>query len=218
MPETVSACPLGDLHVHTRFSCDSQATMAAICQQAIELGLRQVAFTEHVDYVPADVGYRFFQPAAFLDEVGHCRERFAGQLTILAGVEIGEPHRFQAEARPLLDDQAFDLVIGSLHWVGDELVFDRGYFERRTMDQACQDYFRELERMCRAGGFDVLGHLDVVKRAGFGIWGRYDVDRYRPLITPILKVLVGNGIALEINTSTLRRPCWPGTAPWGVSW
>jgi len=197
---------LCDLHVHTNFSCDSQAAMEMMCRQAIALGLRQVAFTEHVEYVPEDIGYGFFRPAAYLDEIARCRELFGDQLTILAGVEIGEFHRFRPQAETLLAPHDFDLVIGSLHWVGEELVFEPPFFERREMDCAYRDYFTELERMCRAGGFDVLGHLDVVKRYGFDHYGHYDATCYESAIRPILEAIIQNGIALEINTSTLRRP------------
>ena len=59
----------------------------------------------------------------------------------------------------------FDYALGSLHWVGDEVVFDPKYFERPA-DEAYGLFFEELERMTRVGGFDVLSHFDVVVRVG----------------------------------------------------
>jgi len=177
-----------------------------MCQQAIDLGLEQIAFTEHVDFMPLDMGYGFFQPEAYFGEIGRCRELFGEHLAILAAAEVGEFHRYRPEIDKLLASCDFDLVMGSLHWVGDQIVFEELYFARRPGEQAYRDYFVELERMCRAGGFDVLGHLDIVKRYGFELNGGYDVTKYEDAIRPVLEALVRNNIALEINASTLHRP------------
>jgi histidinol-phosphatase (PHP family) len=195
-----------DLHTHTRFSVDSSASLEAMCRRAIHLGLHQIAFTEHVDYVPADIGYGFFRPVAFLAEIARCRKLFEDRLTILAGVEIGELDRFRAQADALLGAYSFDLVIGSLHWVDDDLVFESSYFRGRSEESAFRGYFAAVERMCRRGGFDVLGHLDVVKRYGYDVYGRADLSPFEADIRPILEAIIQHGIALEINTSTLRRP------------
>jgi histidinol-phosphatase (PHP family) len=195
-----------DLHTHTRFSADSSASMEAMCRRAIELGLRQIAFTEHVDYVPADIGYGFFRPAAFLAEIARCRKLFGDRVTILAGVEVGELNRFRPQADELLASYPFDLVIGSLHWVDDDLVFESSYFWGRSEERAFREYFAAVEAMCRGGGFDVLGHLDVVKRYGYDIYGRADLSPFENDIRPILEAIIHHGIALEINTSTCRRP------------
>ena len=178
--------------------------MEAMCRQAVSLGLRQIAFTDHVDYVPADIGYGFFQPQAYVDQIERCRELYGDQLAILSGVEIGECHRFQPEAGALLSAHSFDLVIGSLHWVNDEYLGESQYYQRRSAREGWGTYFAELERMARAGGFDVLGHLDIVRRYGGESFGRSDMARYEDAIRPILDALIQNGIALEINTSSLR--------------
>lgn len=195
-----------DLHTHTRFSADGSASLETMCRRAIDLGLRQVAFTEHVDYVPADIGYGFFRPAAFLDEVARCRKLFGDRLTLLAGVEIGEVDRFRPQVDELLAAYPFDLVIGSLHWVEDDLVFEPSYFHGRSEESAFRGYFAAVERLCRGGGFDVLGHLDVVKRYGYDVYGRADLSPFEEDIRPILQAIIDNGIALEVNTSTCRRP------------
>lgn len=39
-----------DYHVHTDFSDDSRAPMDAVVRRALELGLDEICFTEHVDH------------------------------------------------------------------------------------------------------------------------------------------------------------------------
>jgi histidinol-phosphatase (PHP family) len=59
--------------------------------------------------------------------------------------------------------------------------------------------------MTRIGGFDVLGHLDVPVRTGFDIYGGYDPRAHEEVIRPVLRNCIARGIALDVNTSALRR-------------
>jgi histidinol-phosphatase (PHP family) len=192
-----------DYHVHTHHSCDAHNTMTEMCRRAARLGLAEVAFTDHLDVHPRDDCSGFYRPAAFWADLEACRADFPS-LTIRAGVEVGEIHRFYAEVTPTLEAYPYDLVIGSLHWVGDDASFQRSYFERRSADQAALDYFAELERMVRHGGFDVLGHFDFFRRYGFGFYGGLDLAPYEDVVRLVLQGCVERGIALEINTSGLR--------------
>jgi len=58
-----------DYHVHTRFSCDSEAEMAAACEVAIARGMSEIAFTDHADFDPLDACYEYLRPAAYLAEI-----------------------------------------------------------------------------------------------------------------------------------------------------
>ena len=175
-----------------------------MCRKAVALGLSEIAFAEHVDYMPADPGYQFFRPAAYLEEIARCRTLFRDQITILAGVEIGECHRFPSEVSSLLSSNSFDLVLGSIHWVGDLAFFDGSIYKRHSVKDAWRRYFLEVEMMCRSGGFDVLAHLDLVKR--YSSEPLYDAQLFEPYIRPVLESIIQQEMALEINTSTLFRP------------
>ena len=43
-----------DYHVHTSFSADSRMPMEKACQEAVDKGIQEIAFTEHVDYFYPD--------------------------------------------------------------------------------------------------------------------------------------------------------------------
>jgi histidinol-phosphatase (PHP family) len=195
-----------DYHLHSNFSCDCQAAMADMCAAAVERGLSEIGFTEHYDLHPLEDGCRdWFRLAPWAAELERVRAAYAGRLTVRAGVEIGEPHRFGAEARALLAQYPFDYVLGSLHWVGDDSVFDLRFFERHSAEAAFRLYFEELERMTRAGGFDILSHFDVPVRTAFAVYGRYDPRDHEAYIRPVLRNCVERGLALDLNTAALRR-------------
>lgn len=54
-----------DLHVHTEFSCDSEADMQDYIKTAIQNKMSAVCFTDHVDLNPDDYGYHYYHAEAF---------------------------------------------------------------------------------------------------------------------------------------------------------
>ncbi len=208
-----------DYHLHTTFSMDSQMPMEDACREAIRLRLPQVCFTEHVDYVPEDEGVGFFDPDAYFAEIQRCRDLFGDQLIVRAGAEIGELHRFPPEAARLTTSYPFDFVIGSLHWVGDDLVMDPRYFDGRSRDDAYAAYFTEMLELVQQGGFDVVGHLDVPKRYDQEALGQFDSCRHAEQIRAVLRACVEKGIGIEINTGSMRRTGGdPSPSPVVLTW
>lgn len=177
--------------------------MLAACRTAAKTGL-EIGFSDHYDLVPADPCTNYFQADAFWAELTACRETYGDRLAIRAGIEVGEAHLYANEVEEMLASHPWDYVLGSLHWVGEESVFDPEYFRRRSEDEAYCAYFRALLDLVRDGEFDVLAHMDVVKRLGFSWHRSYEPQRYEEDIRAVLATLAGRGLGLEINTKTLR--------------
>jgi histidinol-phosphatase (PHP family) len=194
-----------DYHLHSSFSCDSQATMEEMCRAAISGGLSEIGFTEHFDLIPQDPCFAYFKAAAWWENLLQCREMFEDQLIIKAGIEIGEPHRFPDEVDTLIGEFKWDFILGSLHWVDDQLIFDKEYYSQAP-EEAYRRYFHELLVMVQDGRCDILAHVDIIKRYGFDFYGPFKPEVYEPEIRSVLRACAHSGIALEINTSTLRRP------------
>jgi histidinol-phosphatase (PHP family) len=195
-----------DYHLHTTFSCDGKTSMVEMCQAAIRGGFQEIGFSEHYDLNTADECYDWLKVEAWFAEIERCRRQYVGQLIIRAGVEFSEPHLYPQGLKSLLSRIPFDYVIGSLHYLGDELIFTDGYFLKRTADQAFQEYFTELEKMTRAGEFDILGHLDIIALTARSLYGNYNPSQYEDAIRPVLGNCIQRGILPEINTQGLRKP------------
>ncbi|MEP7359649.1 MAG: histidinol-phosphatase HisJ family protein [Anaerolineales bacterium] len=194
-----------DYHMHSRHSCDCQAPMAQMCQAAVERGIAEIGFTEHFDLHPGDECRGYFKLEPWAAELEAVRAEFDGRLTVRAGIELGEPHIYPAQARAILARYPFDYCLGSLHWVGDQSVFDNNYFKSNPADVTFPAFFAELERLTAQGGFDILSHFDVPARHATAIYGGYDPKRYEDQIRPVLRNCVANGLALDLNTSILRQ-------------
>jgi histidinol-phosphatase (PHP family) len=193
-----------DYHVHSYFSADSNAPLAEMCRRAVALGIPEIGFAEHFDLHPDENPRDWLRLEPWFEDLERCRAEFRGSLVIRAGIEVGEPHRFHDDMKTMLARAPFDYVIGSLHWVGSESVFDPAYFQRPA-EEAYSLYFSELARMTACGGFDILGHFDVPVRTGFKFYGGYYPGDYEPVIRRVLRNCIEQGIAIEVNTSALRR-------------
>ncbi len=193
-----------DYHMHSNFSFDCRAEMRDMCQSAIAQGIPEIGFSEHYDLHPSEPYRNQFHPATWWEELQRCRREFAGCLTIRAGIEVGEPHLFPAETAAMLARLPFDYVLGSLHFVGGNNMFDIGYFKTHDATLAYQSFFTELAEMTRHGGFDILSHFDVPIRTAFAVYGPYSSLDYEDLIRPVLQNCIDQGIALDLNTSALR--------------
>jgi histidinol-phosphatase (PHP family) len=113
-------------------------------------------------------------------------------------------HLYRSEVDAVLDAHPYDLVLGSLHWANGESIFERPYFQKRDPMTAARDYFTELAQMVDAGGFNIMSHMDVLKRMGFQVYNRFDITEYEEYVRPVFAACIRQGIAPEINTSALR--------------
>ncbi len=196
---------LPDYHVHSLFSCDAHDSVDALCRRALELGVREMGISEHCDYHPLDECRGYFQPELWWKAIEACRQEYGTGLALRAGLELGEPHLFRAQIGTLLEDYPWDYILGSLHWVKERIIFNPDYFEQPAK-LAYRDYFIELLQMVKKGEFDILAHMDIVKRYGFDCYGPFDPRRWEGEIRAVLNELARSERALEVNTSTLRRP------------
>ena len=173
-----------------------------MCARAVELGISEIAFSEHLVYNPADICYGTFDLDSYRSEIDAARSKF--DLKILTGIEFCDPHVFPdrlAECRTL----GLDLIIGSVHWVGDAMISVDSFAGLDVMETYHQ-YFDEVLKAVQTGGFDILAHFDLVKR--FGVrYAPFRVESFREQIKAILEVMIERRIALELNTSGLRQPC-----------
>lgn len=194
-----------DYHMHSDFSPDCRFPMREMCLGAIENGVQEIGFTEHYDLHPGDSYRDWFKPESWWVELDRCREEFAGRVTIRAGIELGEPHIFVEEAVSMLAAYPFDYALGSLHWVDNKSMFSVRHFQTTPQDEAFERYFAELARLTASGDFDILSHFDVLVRNAYRVYGGYEPLRYEAAMRPALQNCIDRGIALDINTSSLRK-------------
>jgi histidinol-phosphatase (PHP family) len=198
-----------DTHMHTAFSPDSNVLLELYAAQAAEFGIREIAITDHVDFLPGAPAYRYFDYNVRRKVIGDAAERWAGKVAIRHGVEITYESRYEEEIGEYLRTHTFDYSIGSVHAVSDS-PYARARIETfvsgKTVAEAVAPYFAEVEAAIRSGMFDTVGHLDQCKR-WLRPWFPAAVFATIPAsYEPLLAALVDSGTALEVNSSGLRYP------------
>lgn len=198
-----------DMHVHSTFSCDGEASMEEMCAAAEQKGVTKIAFTEHWDVVPDSEGEAHYMereseiPGVF----ERLRKMYEGRLELLRGIELGQPMHNWDQAERFLQKHSFDFILGSVHFyrdkqgcIQDVYYVDYNVVSPRTM---FEDYFADMLRMIQLGCFDVLAHLDYPVRVLEGYISGPSLKDFKDLVEPVLRKAAENGIGMEISTRGL---------------
>ncbi len=194
-----------DYHVHSEFSVDCAVPMAASCRAAIAAGVTEIAFTDHVDHEPADLGFGYYRAEDCFRSIEAARAEFGDRLTILAGAEVDFNQRIADQVERFLARHRYDFVIGSVHYGANGTIIFPEYFAERTLDEVFVPYFEQVRLAVETGWFDTIGHLDLPKRYAPRAHRAYDPLAYRDILAPIFAAMIRRGVAFEINTSGLRQ-------------
>ena len=158
-----------DFHIHSSFSADSDTPMEAMVQAGIGKGLSVMCFTEHMDIDFANDPDCAFEvdTAAYRRELLRLKERYASQIELLFGIELGlQPHLAQRH-RDYLSGWPFDFVIGSSHLINGQDPYYPEFFQGKQETDCYRSYFQSvLDNLKAFSGMDVYGHLDYVVRYG----------------------------------------------------
>ncbi len=155
---------LVDLHSHSEFSPDSEASVQALCAQAQQKPLAVYAITDHCecDVYEAD-GYEKRLQGAF---EAVCAVKQQVPFTLLNGVELGQPLQ-NLQVAEQVARQPYDIILGSLHRVSggpDYYFYDYRNLTQRQIRDLLLDYYRELYQTVQWGNFDTLAHLTYPMR------------------------------------------------------
>lgn len=195
-----------DYHVHTTRSIDCETPVADSCRAAIAVGVTEIAFTDHVEFEHADMGFGFYDYTGYQDDIDRAQDSFSGQLTILRGVELDFNTSTKDEVRDWLDEHTnFDFLIGSVHYgEAGEIIFPQ-YFDTRSIDYVFQVYNEQLYALAETGWFDTVGHIDLPKRYAPVSSGEYDPMSHADQLRDVFRMLIEKQTSFEINTSGLRQ-------------
>jgi histidinol-phosphatase (PHP family) len=198
-----------DAHLHTNLSPDSDVPIDVFAEQAVELGIPEIAITDHIDFEPGTPAYEYATHAQRERVVRDAAERWADRgVAIRFGVEVTWDAAWEADIRDHLRRQAYDFTIGSVHVYRDSPYAPgnvAGWVAGRSLPEVVAPYFDAAEAAARSGLFDTLGHIDMVKRYLVPHIAAADFAAAPELYERILIALVESGTALEVNTSGLRQ-------------
>jgi histidinol-phosphatase (PHP family) len=218
------------LHLWPHTQREAEATVeqvAAYCERATAAGVTEIAVTEHLfRFTQArDLLWGFWDDdpdtalhpgmAAYWDHHAHVdldsyvevveAVKDAG-LPVVCGLEVDYYEGRMDEVASLLAGYPFDVLLGSVHWLGawrfdvldDPLCMAE--WEARDVDAVWDAYTRSMEELAASGTCDVLAHPDLVKVAG-----------RRPAVPDecydrIAEAAATSGMAAELSSAGWRKP------------
>lgn len=203
-----------DSHLHSNNSFDGTPTVKEICEKAISLGLSAVTVTDHMEAPEillgekSEYGDMVKQIKKSVKDVESCQDIYKNKLTVLKGMELGEPmHNIQL-TKQALSIADFDFILASVHNLKDEQDFYFIDYSQINVNELITRYFIELLDTAQNADFDSLAHLTYPFRY---ICERTDLDiqillqENETVIEKIFKALISREKALEVNTSGLFK-------------
>lgn len=200
---------LADYHTHTKYSFDSKESPEALCKKAIERGVSSIAITDHYDCDYEEYEY----PAPFDAEerkrvIFELKDKYAGKLDVIHGIELGQPHSRPEIAKKILSEGQFEFVIGSLHNIRklpDFYYFDYTKVKGNVLRSMIKKMLSELCEVATFGEVDTLAHITYPCRYIKAAGECFDFAEYYSEFDKLYSILIKNNISLEINTSTVWK-------------
>ena len=197
---------LYDMHMHTHFSGDSEASSFALAQKAVDLGLAGICFTDHLDIDYKETPGLFdLDISSYQKEISQVKSQFSDKLDINWGIELGlQPYLAEKNAK-IIKENPFDFVIGSTHVIKQVDIYFPPYYEGRKEDDCYLEYFEETLKNAQSNvDFDVYGHLDYIVRYGPNKNQYYSYKKFADIIDEILRTLISKGKGLELNMAGFK--------------
>ncbi len=198
--------PKVDYHTHTPLCGHAVGQPAEYVEQAMRIGLSEIGFSDHAPLVSHEDA-RYTMKATELPLYHHMIEEVQkkySSFTIKLGLEADFVPGFEDKTKAILSGYPYDFVIGSVHFI-DAWAFDdpeeKIKWKDKQIDAVYRDYYKLLRQSAESRLFDIMGHVDLVKKFGH----RPSVDLSEE-VKKTAEVFKKNGVAVEINTSGLRKP------------
>lgn len=202
-----------DYHMHTRVTIDGNMVEIQACVQAVRMGLREIAFTNHVmlnhpAYLMSEADF-----VLHWRQVQLCQKRFP-ELTIRLGIEMDYYPGREAEIAVTLRKyenligRHFDIVLGAVHEMNGIFFSSKEHaprlFSGRALAAVYLEYFDLTAKAVRSGLYDILAHPDLVKKYTGEITPPLDFESYRVGAERLVDALLETGVGIDLNMKGMK--------------
>lgn len=207
------------LHNHSLYSRDSTDNPESYIKEAIKQDLEIIGLSEHcpLPFFFPHCGIEKEKIPDFFREMNLLKKKYQRQIKVLTGMEIDYLH-FNLPFSLSILNLPLDYMIGSVHFLkvkGQRITVDlnKEEFERilktifdNKISAFCQSYYQTITALVKLRKFDIIGHLDLIKK--FNKDDKYFSEKenwYQKIIDKIIKEIKENQIIVEVSTAGLRK-------------
>lgn len=218
---------LTNYHMHTKF-CDGESNAEEYVLKAIEKRMKSIGIVAHSP-VSFESPYNMKKNriTEYFDELDALKKKYDSKIQIYVGLEIDYVNLTDINDLKSFENR-LDYKIGSLHYIWDENTKEYygtdGSFDevKKTFEvlgkgdnkKCVALYYKELINMIKTHKFEILGHLDIIKkRNNNNVFFDENEQWYKELVCELLDVIVESGVLVEINTGGMIRGAIKETYP-----
>ncbi|MFX1451067.1 MAG: histidinol-phosphatase HisJ [Promethearchaeota archaeon] len=213
-----------DYHIHTKLCRHGEGDLEEYIKSAIIKGFTEIGFCEHFpqEFLLEDLPkeYHNLIPIEtyampknefpdYIKQVSKLQEEYKDKIKIKLGTEIDFLQNKSKYISEEINKYPFDYVYGSIHQIyieGKPFAFDDSRFlnsyDEYDIDDCYKIYFGALDKLIRSKLFDVVAHLDLIKKYGFRPKNKVE---YKSMINQILILIADYGLIIELNTAGDRK-------------
>jgi len=210
------------MHTHTLF-CDGKDDIETMCRVAYEKKIRAIGFSAHAP-IARKTGIKTEWHLSddlldeYIEQALEAKRRWQGKLSVFLGLEVDYIKGLRSAVDSDIKALNLDYLIGSVHYLiptngaepftvdGPPEEFTKGLNEGFGGDaQALMNcYYEAMAEMTAMGGFEILGHADLVKKNcnDKKLWPE-ESEACRQ--KEIAAAAAAAGITVEANTGGINR-------------
>ena len=206
---------LVDYHLHTSTSTDGHATVEEYCARACELGLAEIAITNHMNLRTSNYHLTPATMAKVWDDIQRCQLEYPN-LTIRLGIEVDYFDDLKdaiAESLPKYEEavgRKLDFIMGSAHEMNGVRFASKKHAHELLVGAdpipIYHEYFELMTRVVASGLFDIVAHPDLIRRFTGLHNPQVSFDSYRAVAMSFVDSLIDSDVGIEINVKGLDHP------------
>lgn len=167
-----------DYHIHTDRCGHAEGSIEEYYREARRKGLEEIGFADHfpLDLLgftpPLKVTMEGEELSQYVKDIDELRRQKRNP-SVKMGIEVdylpGKEEVIKRELKPY----PFDYIMGSVHFLGNwdftnpQVAPEYEKLKEHEIFQIHEEYFQLVEQVVQSGIFDIIGHIDVIKKFGY---------------------------------------------------
>ena len=199
-----------DYHVHTLLCNHASGTIEKYVQKAVDIGLSDMCFLDHLTIVESGkrLSMDVTEVSLYFHAIQTLKERYKSVINIKTGLEIDFNPAYIDIVQKIVETYSFDVIGSSIHFLGDMNIASRNSawsHGKVDPDYVYALYFEQLEKMLNYNYFDVVCHIDMVKKFGMKP-EKLSKKLFDKKVDNIISKIRKKNLIVEINTSGYNYP------------
>lgn len=208
-----SGITMFDYHIHTPLCNHAKGSMRNTVRHAVAKGIKEICFLDHLilDGPGMKNSMDRDELPLYMQAIALLRHEFRDKISIRAGLEVDFIPEKIAEIQEVTGRFDLDVIGASVHFInGYNVASTRVPIPPGQERDIALRYFERILELLDYDFFDMICHLDVVKKSGMTIH-----TDCLPLIHEIIDKVAERDVVLEFNAGGWDHPARESyPSPW----